>query len=64
MSHQLSKVHKHILNEAEVSGRKGLGGKKRRYGLRLKLEDGWTCEAHELSWSVWPGLAKPLWPAV
>lgn len=30
MSHQLSKVREHILNEAEVSGRKGLGGKKKR----------------------------------
>lgn len=63
MSHQLSKVREHILNEAEVSERKGFGEKKEEM-LILKLEDGWTCEAREFSWSVWPGLAKPLWPAV
>lgn len=30
MSHRLSKVGEHILNGAEVSGRKGLGEKKKR----------------------------------
>lgn len=43
MSHQLSKVREHILNGAEVSRQKRFRGKKkRRCGLRLKLEDGWT----------------------